>query len=387
MTVHSSCSTRGAEVEPDGGQRGRDDERVERDHEGGDRGQAEDPAARAVCRWSWRGWTDAARANSPMSSGRRGRLTVHDHRGSAARGSSRRPGGRRARLPRAGRAVPARARGPLLPDARLRPRRRGRRRRRRCCAPGARSSASSGAPRSQTWLYRIATNACLDELERRPRRAEPVVDPYPGRAAARTPATPIADPAARYALREGMELAFLTAIQRLPGRQRAVLILRDVLGWTGAEVAELLDTTRRRGQQRAAARAGDDRGEAPARAVAPGRARPSASCCAATSTPGSAPTSTRCVALLREDAVLTMPPQPAVVGARGDRRVLRSTAASRTCSCRRRRPGSTAPRPSSSATRPETSTACSSSTSSATGSPTSAPSAFLKGDSPRLADV
>jgi len=57
------------------------------------------------------------------------------------------------------------------------------------------------------------------------------------------PASPIYDPAARYALREGMELALLTAIQQLPGRQRAVLILRDVLGWTGPEVAELLDST------------------------------------------------------------------------------------------------------------------------------------------------
>ncbi|MFL5847256.1 MAG: sigma-70 family RNA polymerase sigma factor [Solirubrobacteraceae bacterium] len=92
-----------------------------------------------------------------------------------------------------------------------------------------------------TWLYRIATNACLDELERRPRRAAPV-EPYPDERA-HDAATPIADPAARYAQREGMELAFLTAIQRLPGRQRAVLILRDVLGWTAAEAADALDST------------------------------------------------------------------------------------------------------------------------------------------------
>ena len=119
----------------------------------------------------------------------------------------------------------------------------------------------------QTWLYRIATNACLDELERRPRRPEPVVEPYPD---ARF-ATDV-DPAARYALREGMELAFLTAIQRLPGRQRAVLILRDVLGWTGAEVAELLDSTVaavNSALQRA--RATIEHG-VPARSVSPGRA-------------------------------------------------------------------------------------------------------------------
>jgi RNA polymerase sigma-70 factor (ECF subfamily) len=91
-----------------------------------------------------------------------------------------------------------------------------------------------------TWLYRIATNACLDELERRPRRPEPVVDPYPDD---RLAADPNPGPAARYALREGVELGLLTAVQRLPGRQRAVLILRDVLGWTGPEVADLLDTT------------------------------------------------------------------------------------------------------------------------------------------------
>jgi RNA polymerase sigma-70 factor (ECF subfamily) len=93
----------------------------------------------------------------------------------------------------------------------------------------------------QTWLYRIATNACLDELERRPRRPEPV-DPFPDLPPDET-ASPTYDPAARYALREGMELALLRAIQELPGRQRAVLIFRDVLGWTAPEVAEVLGST------------------------------------------------------------------------------------------------------------------------------------------------
>src|ERR1700755_1113588 len=89
-----------------------------------------------------------------------------------------------------------------------------------------------------TWLYRIATNACLDELERRPRRPQPVVDPYPDR---RAPAD--AGRGARSLQREGMEIAFLTAIQRLPGRQRAVLILRDLLGWSAEETADLLEST------------------------------------------------------------------------------------------------------------------------------------------------
>jgi RNA polymerase sigma-70 factor (ECF subfamily) len=54
---------------------------------------------------------------------------------------------------------------------------------------------------------------------------------------------PTFDPAARYAIREGMELALLRAIQELPGRQRAVLIFRDLLGWTAPEVAEVLGST------------------------------------------------------------------------------------------------------------------------------------------------
>lgn len=93
----------------------------------------------------------------------------------------------------------------------------------------------------QTWLFRIATNVCLDEIERRPRRPEPV-DPFPDdlRGVADTLTY---EPSARYALREGMELALLAAIQLLPGRQRAVLILRDVLGFSARETAEALETT------------------------------------------------------------------------------------------------------------------------------------------------
>lgn len=86
-----------------------------------------------------------------------------------------------------------------------------------------------------------SANACLDELERRPRRPEPI-DPFPNRLVDEA-ASPTYDPVARYALREGMELALLRAIQELPGRQRGVLIFRDVLGWTAPEVAEVLGST------------------------------------------------------------------------------------------------------------------------------------------------
>jgi len=163
-----------------------------------------------------------------------------------------------------------------------------------------------------TWLYRIATNACLDELERRPRRPQPVL-PYPD-ARLEEAAAPITDPAARYALREGIELAFLTAIQQLPGRQRAVLILRDVLGWTAPEVAELLDSTGaavNSALQRARAtieRDGRDRiaiaadGEVDRELL-----RRYVDAWERIDMDG-------LVALLREDAVMRMPPGPAVHG-------------------------------------------------------------------------
>lgn len=163
-----------------------------------------------------------------------------------------------------------------------------------------------GRSSMHTWLYRIATNACLDELERRPRRPEPVVDPYPD---VRVPSDE--GPGARYLQREGMEVAFLTAIQRLPGRQRAVLILRDLLGWSADETAELLDTTStavNSALQRARTTI-----EAEKRAVSPGAGqrdllRRYVDAWEEADIDG-------LVELLREDAVLTMPPEPSIHGA------------------------------------------------------------------------
>lgn len=163
-----------------------------------------------------------------------------------------------------------------------------------------------------TWLYRIATNACLDELERRPRRPQPV-DPFPD-ARLEEPAAPVYEPAARYAIREGMEMALLRAIQTLPGRQRAVLILRDVLGWTGPEAADLLDTTVasvNSALQRA--RATID-GQLPADPVPPEAEgerkllRRYVEAWERLDVDG-------LVALLHEDATMTMPPLPTLYGA------------------------------------------------------------------------
>src|SRR5437763_5501117 len=166
--------------------------------------------------------------------------------------------------------------------------------------------------RFQTWLYRIATNACLDELERRPRRPEPI-DPFPDRPSDET-ASPTYDPAARYAIREGMELALLRAIQELPGRQRAVLIFRDVLGWTAPEVAELLESTV------ASVNSALQRARGTIEQELPGEMT------RATVDPTERELLNRyvaafehadmdgLVALLREDATLRMPPQPSLSG-------------------------------------------------------------------------
>lgn len=110
----------------------------------------------------------------------------------------------------------------------------------------------------RSWLYRIATNVCLDALRARQRRALPMdlSSPVPATTApVETTAhelwvEPIgdgdvlpADPAAQVVLQDSVRLAFVAALQTLPPKQRAVLILREVLCWQAAEVAELLDTT------------------------------------------------------------------------------------------------------------------------------------------------
>jgi RNA polymerase sigma-70 factor, ECF subfamily len=113
-------------------------------------------------------------------------------------------------------------------------------------------SRFEGRASTRTWLYRIAVNACLRDLERRARRplpagiGAPVTDPEaPLTAAPEVPwLQPIpTDPAAVVAARAGLRLALVAALQYLPPRQRAVLILRDVLDWRAAEVAELLGTS------------------------------------------------------------------------------------------------------------------------------------------------
>jgi RNA polymerase sigma-70 factor (ECF subfamily) len=99
----------------------------------------------------------------------------------------------------------------------------------------------------RAWLYRIATNACLDALAKRPRRVSaeselPWLQPYPDHLLEGIPATD-EEPDAVVASKETIELAFLVAIQHLSPKQRAVLILRDVLGWSAKDSAALLDTS------------------------------------------------------------------------------------------------------------------------------------------------
>jgi RNA polymerase sigma-70 factor (ECF subfamily) len=112
-------------------------------------------------------------------------------------------------------------------------------------------SRFEGRSSVRTWLYRIATNASLDLIARRRRREDRVTevpltegnrpDPYPDDRL--TPEAGNASPEARYEQREAVELAFLAALHHLPSRPRAVLILRDVLGFTAREVADLLSTS------------------------------------------------------------------------------------------------------------------------------------------------
>jgi RNA polymerase sigma-70 factor (ECF subfamily) len=114
----------------------------------------------------------------------------------------------------------------------------------------------------RSWLYKIATNACLDAIQKRPKRVLPI-DYAPASDGSTPPGEPVVEsvwiepypdeqlglqdgfaaPEARYERRESVELAFIAALQHLPATQRAVLILREVLGFSAAEVSESLETT------------------------------------------------------------------------------------------------------------------------------------------------
>jgi RNA polymerase sigma-70 factor (TIGR02960 family) len=100
----------------------------------------------------------------------------------------------------------------------------------------------------RAWLYKIATNACLDAIKRSGRRVQslgsfrdlPWLQPYPDRLLDEL-APPDEEPEAAALARETIELTYIAVIQLLPPRQRAVLILRDVLGWPARQVADLLE--------------------------------------------------------------------------------------------------------------------------------------------------
>jgi RNA polymerase sigma-70 factor (ECF subfamily) len=189
-----------------------------------------------------------------------------------------------------------------------------------------------GRASPRTWLYRIATNRCLNHLRARGRRVptlpapiepiplppaptrmrEPIwLEPYPdvlleGIADRRL------EPDARYEQREAIGLAFMIALQRLPPRQRAVLVLRDVLGFRAAEVAEMLETTEVavNGLLQRARQAIDHDPGTLADAPAPDSPRERA-LVARFATAFQAGDIPAVVALLTEDATLTMPPEAA----------------------------------------------------------------------------
>ena len=127
-----------------------------------------------------------------------------------------------------------------------------------------RRATYAGRAPLRAWLYKIATNLCLDTLAQRKRRTLPIarqpaasladpipgdvnepiwLEPFPDALLASQALTDALTPEGRFMRRERIDLAFLVVLQQLPARQRAVLLLRDVLEWQASEVAELLELT------------------------------------------------------------------------------------------------------------------------------------------------
>jgi RNA polymerase sigma-70 factor (ECF subfamily) len=179
----------------------------------------------------------------------------------------------------------------------------------------------------RSWLYRIATNRCLNALrdsERRPKElrrdlpaptriTEPLwLEPYPDTMLEEMSDT-APGPEARYEIRESIALAFVTGLQYLPPRQRAVLVLRDVLGFQAGEVADMLETTEasvNSALQRARATL-DSRVPRAGREQAPlPRSRQERDLLARFTAAFEDGDVDGIVALLTPDALLTMPPEP-----------------------------------------------------------------------------
>jgi RNA polymerase sigma-70 factor (ECF subfamily) len=169
------------------------------------------------------------------------------------------------------------------------------------------------------WLYRIATTTCLKARQAQARQPATVAEvtylqPYPDRFLDQLPAG--GDPAAEVERRESVSLAFVTALQLLPATQSAVLILREVLGWSAAEVADLLDTTV------AAVNSALQRARATIRAAASVPARPLPER-EREIVAGFVRAWHRCdidglAALLREDVIMRMPPEAMDLYGRAD---------------------------------------------------------------------
>lgn len=179
----------------------------------------------------------------------------------------------------------------------------------------------------RTWLYKIATNACLDALDSRrvcglsrelhprgdPTRELPQpsnevnwVEPFPDEY---IDGQPSMYPEARYEVRESITLAFVAALQKLPGRQRAALLLCDVLGWSANEAAEILDTTTA-AVNSALQRARDTMKQGDRKATPSGLNEQLSALLRRYVAAWEAADSAALIAVLREDVALTMPPLP-----------------------------------------------------------------------------
>ena len=186
----------------------------------------------------------------------------------------------------------------------------------------------------RTWLHRVATNVCLDEIARRPKRVLPIdygppaaagpaeparlegriwLEPYPDESIQLT--DDAIGPEARYEQRETLELAFVAALQHLPPRQRAVFILRDVLGFSAADAARMIsaspasvNSALQRAREKINSRLPDHSQQEQLRRLGDDRLRSFVSHLMGAFERGQV---AAIMALLAEDAVFSMPPYPA----------------------------------------------------------------------------